>query len=205
MHLKTLFMKRIAFPALFFIVFCAGTTKAQEKALSYAIKKGGESIGSMRIVQIKEGSKVSYKLESQIEAKFVFTFTAKGIEEAVYDNGVLIYSSVYQKLNGKEKLNKQTKLNGNKYIVTDKGSKKQLCNTAISYNMICLYNNEPSPDTKLFSDKFQGFLIIQKVADHHYKISFPDGNANEYYYVNGICTRIEVDHTFYTATMELQQ
>lgn len=179
--------------------------KPLKKTLAYAIKKDGESIGNMRIAQVKEGSKTSYKLESEIETRFVFTFTAKGIEEAVYNDGVLVYSSVYQKLNGKEKLNTQTKLNGDKYIVTDKGGKKQLCNTVINYNMICLYNNEPSPCTRLFSDRFQRFLTIQKIADHHYRVNFPDGNTNEYYYSNGTCTSIKIDHSFYTATMELQQ
>jgi len=95
------------------------------------------------------------------------------------------------------------RFDGNKYIVTDKGTKEQLSNTPIKYNMVCLYTNEPSQINLVFSDKFQKLLPIQKLGEHHYKISFPDGNFNEYYYSDGTCKRIEVNHSFYSAVIEL--
>jgi hypothetical protein len=185
------------------MVFLVCQTSAQEKSLSYTIKRDGQSVGSMNIIQVKAGNTISYKLHSEVKTKFILTFTAKRIEEAIYNNGVLIYSSVYQNQNGKEKLSKQVRFDGNKYIVTDKGTKEQLSNTPIKYNMVCLYTNEPSQINLVFSDKFQKLLPIQKLGEHHYKISFPDGNFNEYYYSDGTCKRIEVNHSFYSAVMEL--
>ena len=178
---------------------------AQHQNLAYTIKRDGQKIGSMNIMETKAGDKISYKLESEIKTKFIFSITAKGIEEAVYNKGVLVYSSIYQKLNGKEKLNTQIKLTGNNYVITDKEEKKQLHNVSIAYNMVCLYTNEPLHLVQIFSDKFQKFLAIQKIAEHHYKITFPDGNFNEYIYANGICKKIEVNHSFYNVLMELHQ
>jgi hypothetical protein len=198
-------MKKIAFPVVFFIASCASMTKAQEKALSYTIKTDGQSVGTLNIMKAALGNKICYKLKSEVKTKFIFTYVANGIEEAVYENGILVYSSVYQKLNGKEKLNKQIKRSGDKYFVTEKGSQKFLPDTIIGFNMICLYSNEPVHTSQVFSDKFQKHLPIQKVGEHHYKVSFPGGHYNEYYYSNGVCTRIEVNHSLYNAIMELHQ
>ena len=194
---------KVAIPLFFAMVpFIAN---AQQQNLAYTITRDGQNIGSMNIMETKAGDKISYKLESEIKTKFIFSFTAKGIEEAVYRKGVLVYSSIYQKLNGKEKLNKQIKLTGNNYVITDKEDSQQLHNVSIAYNMVCLYTNEPLHLVQIFSDKFQKFLAIQKIAEHHYKINFPDGNFNEYIYSNGICKKIEVKHSFYNVLMELHQ
>jgi hypothetical protein len=191
---------------LMVIVFLlALMTEGQEKHLKYSIKRNGSTIGSMYVKEIKDGKTIRLKLESNIKTGFIFTFSAKGIEEAKYDNGVLVYSSVYQKLNGNEKMNKQIRYANNSYVVSNKGREEKLYNIKISYNLVCIYNSEPVNASLIFSDKYQKFLPIQKIEDHHYRIRFPDGSANEYWFQNGVCKKIEIDHTFYSAVMELNQ
>jgi hypothetical protein len=180
-------------------------TRAQEKDLDYTIKKNGGKVGKMTVKEIKDGSKISLRLQSDIKTSFIFTFTAKGIEEAQYDNGVLVYSSVYQKLNGNEKVNKQIRFVNDEYIVSNNGKEEKLSNVKIYYNLVCIYNHEPLRTVLIFSDKYQKFLAINKIEDHHYKIKFPDGSSNEYWFEDGVCKKIEIDHTFYSATMELNQ
>jgi len=183
--------------------FFTVAAKAQEKNLSYNIKRGSNKVGAMNLKEVRSGSKISLDLESEVKASFIFSFKASGIEKAVFDNGILVYSSIYQKLNGSEKINKQTKLVGKNYIVTNKGTQENLEHTAIYYTMVCLYTHEPIKTNRIYSDKFQKYLNIETIADHHYKINFPDGNSNEYYYQNGICTKIEVEHSFYHVVFEL--
>ncbi|MGZ8541117.1 MAG: DUF6134 family protein, partial [Chitinophagaceae bacterium] len=125
-------------------------------------------------------------------------------EEAVYENGIMTWSTVYQKLNGNERVNKKTKLNGNNYIVTTGQQSEAISLYPIRFNMICLYINEPVNISKIYSDNFQRFLNIQTLGDHHYKIRFPDGNYNEYHYRNGLCTKIEVHHRLYRSSFELK-
>jgi hypothetical protein len=180
-------------------------TRAQEKHLNYSIKRNGSTIGSMLVKEIKDGKTIRLKLESNIKTGFIFAFSAIGIEEAKYDNGVLVYSSVYQKLNGNEKLNKQIRYANNSYVVSNKGREQKLYNVKIGYNLVCIYNHEPVNTSLIFSDKYQKFLPIQKIQDHHYRIKFPDGSGNDYWFENGVCKKIEIDHTFYSAVMELNQ
>lgn len=180
-------------------------TRAQEKDLDYTIKRNGSKVGKMTVKEIKDGGKISLRLQSDIKTSFIFTFTAKGIEEAQYDNGILVYSSVYQKLNGSEKVNKQIRFVNDEYIIRNNGKEEKLGNVKIYYNLVCIYNHEPLGTALIFSDKYQKFLDISKIEDHHYKIKFPDGSTNEYWFENGVCKKIETDHTFYSATMELNQ
>jgi hypothetical protein len=180
-------------------------TKAQEKNLSYTIKRSGSKVGIMQVKEIKEGKTISLRLQSDVKTSFIFTFSAKGIEEARYDNGILVYSSVYQRLNGSEKVNKQIRFANDSYVISNKGREERLYNVKIYYNLVCIYNHEPNTTSLIFSDKHQKFLPIQKIEDHHYRIRFPDGSANEYWFENGTCKRIEIDHTLYSAVMELNQ
>jgi len=202
--MKLFYAARILFLIIvtFFLVLIV---KAQEKSLVYTIKRNGSRIGDMSLREVKRGNKVNLKLQSNIKTSFIFTFSAKGIEEASYDNGVMVYSSVYQKLNSSEKVNKQIRYVNDVYIIHNNGKEERLGNIKIYYSLLCIYSHEPLTTVLIFSDKYQKFLSIQRLEDHHYRIKFPDGSANDYWFENGICKKIEVDHLLYSAVMELNR
>jgi hypothetical protein len=139
-----------------------------------------------------------------LKTRFIFSITAKAQEEAVFENGIMIWSTVYQKINGSDRVNKKTKLTGGNYVVTKGQQSETISNYPIHFNMICLYMKEPMNITKIYSDNFQRLLDIQALGDHHYKITFPDGNYNEYYYSNGLCSKVEVHHRLYRSSFELK-
>lgn len=176
----------------------------QSTNLEYSIKRKGSEIGTMLFSQHITGNKTFFKIESHIKARLVFLMTVKAIEEAIYENGILTWSFMYRKMNGTEKINKKTMLSGSNYVITKGRQSEKLNAYPIRYNMICLYLQEPVTISKVYSDNFQQFLAIQKLGDHHYKIDFPDGNYNEYHYSNGLCSKVEVHHRFYSSTIELK-
>jgi hypothetical protein len=178
-------------------------SKAQQRDLVYTIKRNGSKVGSMKISEICEGGKTTYKLLSEVSLGFILRFRAKSQEEAIYKNGIMSYSFVYQKINGSEKINKQTKQVGTNYIITVNGKDERFESLPIRYNMVRLYTHEPSNVLQIFSDKFQQNLNLQKTGIHQYRICFPDGNSNDYYYQDDVCTRIIINHTFYSAIIEL--
>jgi hypothetical protein len=178
---------------------------SQEKNLNYTIKRNGNKVGSMTINEIIAGNRISLKMQSDIRTSFIFTFTAKGIEEATFENGLMIYSSVYQKLNGNEKINQQISYVNDHYVLTNDSDVDSIDNTRIHYNLVCLYSHEPKKSSVVYSDKYQKFLFIEEVESHHYKIKFPDGSANDYFYDKGTCVKVKIDHTLYSAVMELNQ
>jgi len=177
---------------------------AQEKRLEYNIKRNGDVVGNIHFIQGIAGNRTVLTMESEVNTRFIFNFKARGKEEVIYDNGIMTWSSIFRKLNGTIKVDKKTKANGSAYTVY-KGSKKEtLNNYPIRYNMLSVYIIEPLTITKVYSDNFQQQIDIQRIADHHYKIKFPDGNYNEYFYTNGVCSKIEIHHSMYSATIELR-
>lgn len=143
-------------------------------------------------------------METNIKTRFIFTFTARGVEEAIYDNGVLQYSYVYQRRNGTDKVNKYMKYINNNYVLYNGEKVEKLTIGPVYYNLVCLYLHEPVASKVIYSDKYERLLPIIKLCEHHYKIGFPDDSNNEYYYENGTCKRIETNQTFFSAVMELK-
>lgn len=177
---------------------------AQEKKLEYNIKRNGDVVGNIHFIQLVASNRTMLTMESEVNTRLIFNFKANAKEEVIYDNGIMVWSSIFRKLNGNVKVNKKTKANGNAYTVY-KGSKTEtLNNYPIRYNILSVYISEPANITKVYSDNFQQQVDIQKIADHHYKIKFPDGNYNEYFYINAVCSKIEIHHSMYSATIELK-
>lgn len=197
-------MKATTFSLLIIPLSLVISTNAQEKKLQYNIKRNGDVVGNIQFTQNIAGSRTTLKLESEVRTRFIFTFTAKAQEEAIYDNGIMTWSSIFRKMNGSVKADKKTKANGNAYTVYKGATTETITNYPIRYNMLSIYIAEPVNVAKVYSDNFQQQIDIQKIADHHYKIKFPDGNYNEYFYANGICSRVEIHHSLYSATIELK-
>lgn len=184
--------------ALSFIAY-SQTTK-----LEYRIIRKSNEIGSLVFTRDQLAGKTVLKIESIIKTRFVFLVSINAIEESIYENGIMVSSYLYRKMNGSEKLNKKTWLDGQQYVI-NKGHHYELFKTyPIHFNLICLYQQEPQYVYNVYSDNFQKFLPVQKLGDHHYRVDFPDGNYNEYYYINGICARVEAHHGLYQVTMQLK-
>src|SRR5215203_4594432 len=167
---------------------------AQEKRLTYNIKRYVDVVGNIRFVHGISGSRTVLTMESEVNTRFIFNFKANAKEEVIYDNGIMTSSSIFRKLNGSVKVDKKTKANGNAYTVYRGTKTETLNNYPIRYNMLSVYIIEPVTITKVYSDNFQQQLDIQKIGDHHYKIKFPDGNYNEYFYTGGVCSKIMIHH-----------
>jgi hypothetical protein len=180
------------------------STQAQQNKFEYSIKRNGDEVGTVHFTQGIAGDRTVLTMESEVNTRFIFNFKAKAKEEAIYDNGVLTWSSIFRKLNGRVKVDKKTKATGNTYTVYKENKKEILNNYPIRYNMLSVYISEPIDVTQAYSDNFQQQVTIQKMADHHYKIKFPDGNYSEYFYTNGVCSKVEIHHSLYRATIELK-
>ena len=190
--------------SLIILLSVAISSNAQEKKLEYNIKRNGEIVGNIHFIQRVAGGRTILTMESEVNTRFIFNFKAKAKEEAIYDNGIMTWSSIFRKLNGNIKADKKTKAVGNAYTIYKGNKTETVKNYPIRYNMLSVYLTEPIDVSKVYSDNFQQQVDIQKIAVHHYKIKFPDGTSNEYYYTNGICSKVEIHHSMYRATIELK-
>lgn len=174
----------------------------QESLANYEIKHNGKVIGTMQFNQKTIGDEVFLKLSSTVQTRFVVEVNVNTIDQSHFKAGKLLSSSVYRKVNGKEKPCKKTKWIDNTYQLFAGAKQKQL-QEPINYNMSLLYIQEPLSITTVYSDSFQQFLTVKKIAPNKYRIDLPDGNYNEYAFKNGICNQVWVHHTFYTIEMKL--
>jgi hypothetical protein len=189
--------------ALIIMQFATLNVFAQSKLLNYQIVRNGSKVGTLRFSETTSAGMDYLKMESDVKTRFIFTFIAHALEEAVYFNGVLLRSSIYRQLNGNEKANKQHQATNRQYIVYKGNETEVLNNFPITYNMLSLYSKEPESVSKVYSDNFETFLAIQQPEPHKYKVTLPDGNYNYYYYKNGILNQIEVHHSIYSANIIL--
>lgn len=178
---------------------------AQQQLYHYTVLYKGNNIGNMYLTQVQTGDTLSIKVTFNIQMNMLMGLRIHVAEEASYKENKLIFSSVYRKVNGKEKANRQTKYCNGCYEIIAEGKRDTLNKTSINYNLARLYCKEPVNIKEVYSDAFQQFITIDTLGDHKYKLTLPDGNYNVYYYENGICNKVDVHNTFYIVQMQLAQ
>ena len=179
---------------------------AQDQTLHYIISRSGNPVGSLVVKESKQGNRITYNLKSAVKASFLFSIAVKTSEESIYQNSVLTYSRVFQEVNNNERVNTQIQASNAGYTITDnKKEVKKIGKDPITYNLVCLYTVEPLHVKRIFADKFQKFIPVQTLGAHHYKISFPDGGNNEYFYRDGICVKVKLNTSWFSAEMNLKK
>lgn len=176
---------------------------SQEKQLRYSINRQGQKVGELTFRQTTEDNKTTYAIESLVKVSMVLSFTVQAWESSVYENNVLQSSALVRHVNGKQKINKKIKNNGTGLTVINEGTEKELKNFRVKYSTHCLYTTEPVTFTNVFSDNYQKFIPIVKLANNHYRLTFPDGNSNEYFYENGVCKKVKVKSNLFDAEFVL--
>jgi len=178
--------------------------RAQEITIRYNILHNGEIKGTMLMHQQINGNRVHLKLESEVKTRFLIKVTVRSIEEAIFENGIMIYSSLCRIVNGDEKINQQIQATGRNYKFTAKNKITTLPTYPINHSILWLYYQEPVHIDKIYSDNYQQFVDVRKTGDNKYRVSFPNGNINYYNYKNGVCTSVEVNQ-FYDMQFQLVQ
>ena len=140
-----------------------------------------------------------------MKTRFIFSFSDHAEEAAAYEDGIMVYSSYYQKQNGSDKANKMTISSGKSYKLTDNGVSKIISCPPIRYSTLLLFTNIPETIYQVYSDNFQKLLDIKKVEENKYRLTLPDGNYNYYTYKNGVCSKVDIERTFFTVQFVLRE
>jgi hypothetical protein len=205
--LKGKYLKRsgILFILLPINICCCILINAQERKLLYNVLRNGEIIGKISLTELMNGQKKFMSFSSEVNTRFIFSFSDFSSETAAYDNGVMVYSSFYQKQNGSVKANKTTIADGQRYKLVDGNNTRFENCPPIRYNMLSLYTSPPGNVNKVYSDNYQKHLEIKKIDQNKYRLSLPDGNYNYYTYENGICTKVDIERTLFTIHFQLAE
>ncbi|HTG66366.1 MAG TPA: DUF6134 family protein, partial [Flavobacterium sp.] len=161
--------------------------------------------GWLRLEKNDVGNKSDLLLVSEIKTRLLFPIRVFSKETSTYENGKLIYSSQFRKTNGKTNLNKEIRFVENEYEMIENNKTTKLSCTNINSNLLRLFFQEPKNTKEVYCDNQQCFLNVTKADDGGYKMKFPNGNCNRFYYKEGICIKIKMEHKFYIAEIIIER
>jgi hypothetical protein len=164
----------------------------------------GKSIGKLDVVQRASQDSMILDINSAISTRMIIMFRITSVDKTIFEKGRLRYSYTSRQVNKGKRSTTETRVLGAVYHSEKGGKTIQVSESPIFHNMSSLYLQEPVDIKYVYSDVFQEFVKIIPVSVHNYKIKLPDGNYNEYFYSNGICKRIKVHSTLFTAQMDLR-
>ncbi len=197
-HLYSQPVSLLKYTSLLLITIILSTGSiAQQRKLSYDVTRNGSIIGNINFIELSKDQKKFLSLTSEVQTRFIFSFSDHSAETAAFENGIMVYSSFYQKQNGSEKANKKTIASGVCYKLMDNGNLRSITCDPIRYNMLLLFNSTPENINKVYSDNFQILLDIKKVEANKYRLTLPDGNYNYYTYKDGICSKVDIERKFF--------
>ncbi len=171
---------------------------AQKHNLNYKVVHKNNKIGWIKIQKNDSAGLSSIVLHSEINKRIIFLLSVIEKQEVTFDNSGMTRSLIYRKVNNDVKVNRQTSFKGGYYEVKDQGSLQKVMLSRIKYNLLSMYYTEPVNISAVYSDTFKRYLAIEAKGNASYKVALPDGNNNYYFYTNGVCSRIIVEHSLFS-------
>jgi hypothetical protein len=166
--------------------------------LYYEIVKGSSTIGSLEVLQTKDGYETeTYGIKNLVEIKVLLTFSVEYVLSETFSNGVLVSGKGHNTMNGiTQKETSISYTNGKYHLIID-GIEGHNENKPITQSMAKIYHEELSDGKMLYSQYFGMYLSTKKIGDHKYILYSPDGE-NEYTYSDGYCSEVKVIRDFAT-------
>jgi len=171
--------------------------------ISFSIVNNDSKIGYINIQKTSANQITTYSIESEVNTKVIFNFSAVGQEKSIYKDDTLIYSSMYRKLNNKVKLNQSLEFIDGKYVLKNKGKEERIDLESINRNLVTLFFFEPKGFQKVFSDKYSQMVDVTPIGQNKYEVILPNKSSSIYHYKNGRCTKIDVEGSFFKVELML--
>ena len=203
-YLKTIITK---LPICFYIIlitFLPLKSFSQNSRLDYKVMFSGNDIGWLRLEKNDNGNKSDLLLISEIKTRLLFPIRVFSKETSTYENGKLIYASQFRKTNGKTNINKEIRFVENEYEIIENDKKTKLSCPKIDTNLLSLFFQEPKNAKEVYCDNQQSFIKVSKADDGGYRMKFPNGSLNCFYYKEGVCVKVKMQHKFYIAEIVIK-
>jgi len=178
-------------------------TVGQQSTFEYEVIRNNKVIGHTVVTAIKKPGKVTYKVAAEIKVSFIKDFKAISEEETIFENGIMVSSFFSRSLNGEVKGKRNTRLIDSVYQITEGGKKSIHHLGKINLTISGLYLNEPLNTKRIYSDNHRQWLKFTEIKSHSYRLDLPDGNHTIYHFENGICVRIDINQTLFSARLVL--
>jgi hypothetical protein len=172
---------------------------AQQQVLTYKVIRNGSEAGWVKLNKSTAGNITVIRMTSEISVRVIILLKIISSEYAEFRDGKMIHSYVFRKMNETVKANNHAWLCSTGYEIENASGKEKLNINPVTFNVLSMYFGEPVNVEHVYSNSQQQLAKVEKIGTGLYKLRLPGGNSNEYYYSNGICTRVKIDTRFYTA------
>ncbi|MCH4553614.1 DUF6134 family protein [Aestuariibaculum lutulentum] len=187
----------------FFIIstsFAYNTINTGE-TITYKIVKKNTTIGFIKIEKQVTSNVTTYILKSNVEVNFLVNVSVLCDEKSIYKNDILVYSSVYRKVNGKVKANHKLLRESGRYALLYENKKKLLELDELTQNLVTLYFEEPKTIRKVYCDNLKQEIVITPLNEGCYRVDFEKGKYNVFHYRNGECVKIDAVSKLFNVTL----
>ncbi len=185
------------------LAICLLTAKSKSQSLHYDAFRKSKKVGNMDILVRTEENREIFVVKSNMEFRFLISLKVKFHNEEEFVDGILVKGNVKNEMIGFKESEAHIEKNDEGYDLTINGSGAPLAESEISYTVCKIYTQEPEDGQKLFSQYYGKYFVFEKIEDHKYRYSSPEGD-NYYTYEYGICTEVKVERDFATIYFKLQ-
>ncbi|MCO5233696.1 MAG: hypothetical protein LC105_07655 [Chitinophagales bacterium] len=177
---------------VFLVLFSLQMSDAQQHDFDVILMN--KKIGEMSVSKVHNGNNERYTLNSESSAKVLFIKQDSKVNFNVLYNGGVMVESFYKSEKKDDNIITKVLKEGSLYQVYN-NNQKSLVKDQIGYSSIMMYFKEPIGITKVFVERFGGFLPLKKTASNTYEYSQPDGTTSIYKYFQGVLKEIELKRT----------
>ncbi|GAB4430270.1 MAG: hypothetical protein OHK0039_48940 [Bacteroidia bacterium] len=172
--------------------------------LTYDVYWGKDKVGAMTVERRMQGGEEWLVSKAEVKLNMVFEVDLRFEFENVFVGGRLHRSVTSNYRNGARRNHSFGQLRGDAYEVNNDGEVSQTRPADIRYTVLRTYFAPPG-DGQVFSERWGRYVPFVYEAGHNrYTIHLPSGDKNHYYYQNGVCTEIVVNHTLSTLHFRLR-
>lgn len=193
-------MKRIT---VIFLLFYCSIGENHSQVLKYDVVRNGHSIGATLVERSVEGDKVTHHLNTLTKFRIIWQIEVEYDLVETFLGDTLVSGTSWNTLN--ESKQKDTKLSkeDQQYSLIIDGIHTTINEPVITRSVSEIYFEEPEHSEKVFSAYFGRYLTFEKIGEHQYELTSPDG-SNIYTYENGICVEVKISRDFATFSQVLK-
>lgn len=162
--------------------------------LKYDIIIDSKIVGDLiAIKSLKSDSSYEYAVISNVDYKLLFSFHISfDYKTTINQQGVYNSSAFEYVMNDDVKESNWVNCNSKECYVYEEDVITKVIDNSVDLTAIQLYFKEPLLIKQVFSERFCENFDVEK-DKNSYKIDFPGGSTNTYYYRDGKCYRVAIE------------
>jgi|GEM_PF-7061357 len=183
--------------------------QAQREVLIYDLYANKVKMGKWEVSKTIEADLTIYESHREVVFKFLKAHRTETIRHAVFRNDTLLESNVEVIVNGEKRRSFQTVLRGADYFYQEEGKPVRQLESPVIFTDLSLFFGMPKEAASVYIDREGGFLPLRTVDKNSCVVTLPNGEENQYHFLDGRLTRATLEegilHTYLRLRKQKEQ